>query len=443
MKIGSWVKMSYQSISRTSHKGATAYGLDDLPPLPDLILFGLQWFAVGIPSVVVIGKIVTGLDNPGPQHLIIYLQKLLFLTGLAILAQILAGHRMPIILGPSTVLIISIAAGRGSGSRSIYTSILVGGLFLFMLSITGLFGKLRKLFTPRITVVVLLLVAFTLLPSILGLLGNTGAGVLFSLLLTFSLFFLYKHLKGLWRLTLLLWGMAGGSIIHLMLFPQTSPNKVLLSFPVFSLFFNDFVWPLSFDPVLTVAFLFSFVALSINDVGSVYSIQEVATIDHLEKRVNRAITITGIANAISGFFGVIGPVNYSMSPGVVMATGCASRHVLVPAAFLFILVSFSPTAISLLAAVPAPVVAAILLYVLCAQVSTGLLAAFRNRQVFSYDDGLVIGMPLLFGSLVSFLPAPIQSSYPPILKPLICNGFVVGITAAVVLEHIVFRRRSP
>jgi xanthine/uracil permease len=44
-----------------------------------------------------------------------------------------------------------------------------------------------------------------------------------------------------------------------------------------------------------------------------------------DKRISKGIFVTGLANVFSGLLGVIGPVNYSMSPGIIISSGCASR----------------------------------------------------------------------------------------------------------------------
>ncbi len=65
------------------------YNLEDRPPLGELILYGLQWFAIAVPTIIIIGKISAGLHFTETEYEIIYLQKLTFIMGAAILAQIL------------------------------------------------------------------------------------------------------------------------------------------------------------------------------------------------------------------------------------------------------------------------------------------------------------------------------------------------------------------
>ena len=45
-------------------------------------------------------------------------------------------------------------------------------------------------------------------------------------------------------------------------------------------------------------------------------------VEDMDRRIFRGITVTGICNVLAGCLGIIGPVNYSLSPGVVMSTRC-------------------------------------------------------------------------------------------------------------------------
>ena len=58
------------------------------------------------------------------------------------------------------------------------------------------------------------------------------------------------------------------------------------------------------------------------------------------------------------------------------------------------------------------------------------------------DAGIVIGFPLLAGTVVSFLPAQVLTGLPAVFRPLLGNGFVVGVLTAFLLEHVIFRRRE-
>ena len=198
-----------------------AYGLDERPPLPELLLLGLQWTAIIIPIVIIIGSIVGEVQSYQPAETILFMRKTAFLIALTIGGQVLLGHRLPLVAGPSTVLVVGMIASLGFSPNAIYTSAMVGGLVLAAAAMTGLFAHVRKLFTPRVVALILLLVAFTLAPTIMRLIADPGLPVpvlprlTFALIMPLLMFFASRHLRGAWKSTLILWSMAAGaSQIH-------------------------------------------------------------------------------------------------------------------------------------------------------------------------------------------------------------------------------------
>ena len=158
-------------------------------------------------------------------------------------------------------------------------------------------------------------------------------------------------------------------------------------------------------------------------------------------RIGRGMAVTGLGNALAGALGVLGPVDFSLSPGVIAATGCASRYVLLPAAAALLLLSCSPLALAVLGAVPPVVVGATLLFILSSQVAAGLLALVADGAPLRFEHGLVLGLPLLFGTVIAFLPPQVVAGFPAFLRPVLGNGFVVGTLAAILLEHLLVRPR--
>jgi xanthine/uracil permease len=421
------------------------YNLDERPPLPELILLGLQWMAIVIPIVIIIGRIVCEVQLDQPAERILFMQKTAFLIAVTLTCQILLGHRLPLVTGPAAVLVVGVIVGQGFSRSSVYTSVMVGGLALAVAAGTGLFAHARRLFTPRVVALILLLIAFTLAPTIIRLVSDPGlnAPVLsqvgFAMVMTLLMFFAARYLRGVWKSTLILWSMVAGTCACALLFPgsvQLGKDATHL----FAFFFTHMTTDLTFEPGVLFSFLVCFLGLSINDLGSIESVGELMRPTNLDQRVNRGITISGLANILAGFLGVVGPVNYSLSPGVIMATGCASRFTLLPTAVLMACLACSSKAFALIAAVPSVVVGAVFLYISSYQIAAGLAVAAEETGKFDLEDGLVMGLPLLLGTIISFLPGTLVGSFPPLLRPIAGNGFLVGVVTVLVLEHVIFRK---
>ena len=421
----------------------TKYGLDDKPKRREIFLFGLQWFAVAIPSIIIIGKVVGVLETGG--NYVPYLQKLFFIVGIFMIVQIYWGHRLPLVLGPATVLLIAILTSFDRGVGSINSSIMIGGLILAVLAISGLFKHVKKLFTPRVIMVILMLISFTLTPTIINLIGAGGQisatyNLIFSLGFIFAIFVANAFLKGIWKSTLTLSSLIAGSIsYHLILGTSNSTDLNLSILALPSNLLGHLTVP---DIGVLIAFLISFIALAINDLGSIQSVGTILKAEDVEKRVSRGITFTGVGNMIAGLFGVIGYVNYTLSPGVIAATGVASRFTLVPAAIGLLLLAFSPVTISLISSIPSPVIGVILLYLLIAQIGAAMLIAIESNAIRTVDEGVTVGLPILLGTIIAFLPPATAGQLPLVIRPLITNGFVMGVMAVLLLEHILYPRHS-
>jgi xanthine/uracil permease len=422
------------------------YGLDERPPLRETILYGVQWFAVTIPIIIILGKITGSFHFSDVGAQMVYLQKLIFVMAAALLGQIFFGHRMPLIIGPSSILLIGIIVSAGHPADTVYSAIFYGGILLTALSMTGWLGYLRKLFPARVVAVVLFLIAFTLSPTILKLTleDASGAGPLACFIFTFvfvlAMFAMQKFLSGIWKSTLIVWMMAAGTTVWFLMIPGSLRIENIAHAKPFALFFENLTSHFTADPGILVSFLICFVALFINDLGSIQSMNGLLQPDDPTGRINRGVFVTGLSNMASGLLGVIGPVNFSLSPGVITATSCASRFTMIPTALILMLLSCSPLAIAFIGNVPSIVIGGILIYVLTAQVAAGLMVAFEAAESFTPGDGFVIGLPLLLATVVAFQHPSTLQAYPAILRPILGNGFVVGVIAALILEHGLFRR---
>ncbi|HEX3031169.1 MAG TPA: solute carrier family 23 protein, partial [Bacillota bacterium] len=292
------------------------YGLDDMPPLMHLLAFSLQWLAITVPIILIVGKVVAATHSANPTEQTLYLQRLFFVVSISLLAQTLAGHRMPLIVGPATVLLIGITASKASGGSIVYSSMLIGGLTLALLGFTGLFARLRSLFTSRVVATILVLIAFTLTPMILNLIispsGKAGpfGNLVFALIFVLSIFVVAKYVTGIWKSTLILWATICGSMVYLAIFGEQLSAGTDSAY--FAGFFHSVNFKFTFDPGVLLAFLICFLALSVNDLGSIQSVGEMLKPDNMQHRITRGITFTGLLNVLAAIFGVIGPVNFSL-----------------------------------------------------------------------------------------------------------------------------------
>lgn len=413
------------------------YNIDDKLPLGQMMLYAVQWFILAVAVVATSVFVATG--TPGEK--LFYAQKLFAVMGVTGLLQVVVGHRLPLVVGPAAVLLVGVISSLGAGAdvNAVYSSIALGGVLVALLTIGGAMRYVQRLFTPRIVVVILMLIAFTLTPVIKGLVFPAGAtadehlfGLLFALVGSPMMVILNRTLRGVAKSLVIPIALVAGSVAYFALFDM--PGVVDSSVTWEGLVLSSF----NFDWGLTVAFVICFVALLINDIGSIESLGSMLKADDMPSRLKRGVRITGVMNIVAGSMGVLGPVNYSMSPGVIASTGCASRRALIPATLLLILCALSPDLIWALTNIPNPVIGVILLFLMGTQLAASLEMLHSTRSVQSFADGLTIGLPIMMAMLFQLMPRGIM---PQVIEPLVGNGFAMGVIAVMVMEHIVNRQK--
>jgi xanthine/uracil permease len=411
------------------------YNIDDKPPFGQLLLYAAQWLILAIAVVATSVFVAQG----SPADKLLYAQKLFAVMGVTGVVQVLWGHRMPIVVGPAAVLLVGVISslGAGASTSAIYSSIAIGGVLVTLLSIGGMMRKIQRLFTPRIVVVILMLIALTLAPVIKGLVFSSNPyegehlfGLIFTIVGCLGMVILNRTLKGVAKSLVIPIALVVGSVVYYLLFPTPEYTESAVSMR--GMILDEF----TFDWSLVVAFVICYVALLINDIGSIESLGAMLGVDSMEKRLKRGVRITGVMNIVSGSMGVLGPVNYSMSPGVVASTGCASRWPLLPAALLLLLFALFPEAIFVLTNIPNPVIGVILLFLMGTQLAAGFEMIHSTGSVRRFSDGLTVGLPLMMALLFQLMPRGIL---PAVVEPLVGNGFAMGVVVVIIMEHIINR----
>lgn len=414
------------------------YNVDDRLPAGQLAMYAIQWFVLCIAVVSTSVFVATGT----PEDRLFFSQKLFAVTGIAGLLQIVWGHRLPIVVGPAAVLLVGVMASLAASAEvsAIYSSIAIGGVLITLLTIGGLMRYVQRIFTPRIVVVILMLIATTLAPTIKNLVFPAHAshnehlfGLLFAVVGVVLMVVANRNLKGVAKSLVIPMALVVGSIAYFAIFD--APQHVSSAASWRGLLIDGFV----FDWSLVVAFVICYIALAINDIGSIESLGGMLGIKDMDKRMKRGVRITGIMNIVAGSMGVLGPVNYSMSPGVIASTGCASRYALIPATLLLVACALFPDVIWVLTAIPSPVIGVILLFLMGTQLAASFEMMQSTRSAATFADALTLGLPIMVALLFQLMPKGVA---PDVIQPLVGNGFAMGVIVVMIMEHVINRSKS-
>lgn len=418
------------------------FGLDDKPRFRDMMLYSVEWFVLAV--AVVITTIFIAQGTPGEK--VLYAQKMFVVMGGATLVQALFGHRMPLVVGPASVLLIGIltalaSQGGETNTNVIYTSILLCGALLAVIAAGGLLKYIQRIFTPRIVVVIMMLLSFTLAGTIKNLIFPAHLteqhtfGLIFTVVAIPLMALLSTRLRGIIKSLVIPTSLLVGTLIFYLRFGGFKEAFGQFSEPSGSLILPN----VEFNWGIIAAFLFCYIALLINDVGSIQALGSMVGASDMSRRVNRGVFLTGILNLVAGTLAVIGPVNYSLSPGVVAGSRCASRYTIMPAAIMLIVCGLIPQMVAVFAAIPDTIIGVILLYLMGTQLAAAFHVMVAERNVLTFNDGLIIGLPVMMALLFAIIPAEVV---PQILRPIIQNGFVMGVITVILMEHIFLKEKK-
>lgn len=424
------------------------YSLNQRPPFWRNLLYGAQWALLMFPALVIVASISAKALNLSAEEEVAFFQKILLLAGIFTTWQTLAGHKYPLQEGPATALLLTFVTLAPSGLAAIKGGFFFGGLILFVIGRFRWMRHLTDYFTPNVVGVILLLIAFTLLPHLLPMLIGidpahpSGDGAIFaaSLGLIILIAILSHWLKGFWQTTAMIVGIFVGTLVFwlwgfmdLQAARQASwfslPTRLWTGMPRFYL------------PAVISCF-FAYLAVMVNSVGSIHGIGEIVGKDDLTRRVDRGIGITGLAGMAAAGLGVVGTVSYSSSPGVILVSRVASRYAQTMCGVILLLAAFLPRLNALLTAVPAAVIGAALCVALGSQMGAGISVITTGGRSLAGRDYLVVGLPVIIGTLVAALPPTFFAMLPASIGVVVSNGLVVGIVLVLILEHLLLRKQQ-
>ena len=412
------------------------FSLNSRPSFGAMLLYGMQWLMICIPVVL------TSTFVAPEGQMLFFTQKLFAVMGITMIINSLWGHRLPLIAGPAAVLLMGVLAASqlGGSSEAIYPSMVIGGVLIVLLSLSGLMRKIQSAFTPRIVAAIVLLIAFTIVKPIVGMIFSDTEhqffAMLFAVVTVITMAVANNLLKGVWKSMVVIVAMIVGSVIY---YAYTGFPKSFVSDSIEPSLFLSGIKP---DAGIIIAFIFCYIALFINQVGSVQSLGELVGADNMESRQKRGMVVQGVMNMVAGAMGVIGPVDYSLSPGVVASTSCASRYTILPAAAAMIVMAFIPEAVSVLLTIPKPVMGVVLLYLMSTQIAAGLHMIHTTNATPTFKDGVILAIPIMFTTILSFAPTEALSAIPGLIRPIVGNGFVMGIILILLLEHLFLKDKK-
>lgn len=426
------------------------------------IFAAIQWVAFMLASSIVAPIALADLFGLTGEDAASFVQRTVFIFALAGLLQIFFGHKLPINEAPAGLWwgVFAIYAGFSttlfsSASETLQAlqgALIASGVLFIILSIAGLIDKISKLFTPAVIGIYLLLLVIQLSKSFLN--GMLGVGYVservdlkiaaLSFVTVLLTFYFTRHKLDIVRQYAVLVSLAAGWILFAVfgaIKPNTYTPDQIFTVPQIFVYGRP-----SFDSGMIMTSVFVTLLLLTNMIASI-KVVEIAVHSLIEKKAKTNLRaagyMTGISQILGGVFSAVGPVPLSGAAGFIATSKIAAKLPFIIGSLLLIASSFIPSVMNFLASIPVPVGYSVMFVVFTSMIGMAFLEIEKEEEANRVRT--VIGISLLGGVGVMFVPASAFTGLPPIVVSLLNNGLIFGSVLSIITDQwtkIIYKRKQ-
>lgn len=419
------------------------------PPMAQAIPLGFQhvlaMFASNVtPSIIVAGA--AGLAFGGAEQIYLIQMAMLF-AGIATLFQTVGigpvGARLPIMQGTSFAFVGVLAGVAATQGLSVaLTACIFGGVFHFLLG--SVIGRLRFLFPPLVTGLVILAIGLYLIPVAIKYAAGGAAsfqmeaesfGSLkhWSVALTVIIvalgfkFFTKGALSSAAILVGLLAGYALAFILGMVSFAPVAKASWITGI-------SPLPYGFEFSLGAVIAVTLVSIVSAIETVGDTSATAKAgAGRDATDEEIQGATYADGLGTAVAAVFGGLPNTSFSQNVGIVGMTGVMSRHVVTIAGLVMIVCGLVPKIGAIIASMPLPVLGGgvIVMFGMVAAAGLNMLSEIQmNRR-----NMVIIAISLAAGLGLNLVPSAVQY-LPGVVKTLMTSAVAPTALCAIVLNLV-------
>ncbi len=422
---------------------------NSMPPMGQAVPLGLQhvlaMFASNVtPSIIVAGA--AGLAFGSAEQIYLIQMAMLF-AGVATIFQTVGfgpvGARMPIMQGTSFAFVgvlAGISATQGLGVA--LTACIIGGLIHFALG--SVIGRIRFLFPPLVTGLVILAIGLYLIP--VGIKYAAGGAADFQMaaesfgslkhwsvaltVIVVALLIKFKTSGALSNAAILIGLLAGYAVAAM------SGMVSLAGFQKASWVTSIQVLPYGFEFNLGAVIAVTLVSIvsAVETVGDTSATAKAgAGRDATDEEIAGATYADGLGTAVAGVFGGLPNTSFSQNVGIVGMTGVMSRHVVTIAGVVLVICGLLPKIGALIASMPLPVLGGgvIVMFGMVAAAGMNVLSEVKMTR----RNMVIIAISLTAGLGLNLVPTAVQY-LPGIWKTLATSAVAPTAFLAIVLNQI-------
>lgn len=412
---------------------------------------GLQWFFFIFANIVVIPITVGEAFGLSKLEIVPLLQMSFIVTGLVCLAQVLFGHKRPILEGQSGLwwgiflTLVTTTSAQGMSltelGGSLAVGVMISGVLTIFIGLSGVGPVIAKVFTNSVMGVFMFLLGLTLIRIFLrGMLGipfgnqdNAAINLSVAALgIAVALFVIVISIKSPVKIRsyALLIGIIFGWILYRIIFGNedaiySADTKISL-FP-----FGVPVWNTG---VIVTAVVAGLLNIS-NTFGSLKGSDHLLHAETTKKDYLSSFSLTGLAGIAAGIFGLVPYAPFVSSIGFLKQTEIYSRMPFIIGSFLFFMMGVIQPFGVFFATLPLSIGSAVL-FVAYLQMFTSSIEFFKSISINTLNVYRV-AIPVFVGAIIMTFPAPYFETIPAQIRPFLSNGLLVGIVLSLIIENLV------
>lgn len=416
-----------------------------------VLLAGMQWLFFIFTNTVMVPLSIGHALGLAPEDIAASMQRSFILTGVLCIVQAVWGHRYALMDGPAGVwwgLVLSICASApamgldiGTVAASLSSGFMISSTVVILLALCGFLNVLKRIFTPMVMGVFLLLLTFQLANTFFkGMIGYDQGGKWDLQLAALSLFIIVVvaliHLKGKgkWGQFSLLGGIIVGWVAYALLFG--SESRMAASGGGGHGIWHFLPWGTpGFEPGIIMVGLLAGLVNMTNTLTSLTAAGRLFKREATDKQFVRSVLFTNSFSILAGCFGLIPFGTFASSIGFLENTKVLRRAALIAGSAMFIIVGIFPALGGWLAKLPLSVGNAVLFVAYLQMFGT----AIRTFQGTTFNAKTIyrVALPVLTGISIMNIPVSAFAEFPPLLTPILSNGLIIGVILVILLEIFV------
>ena len=435
-------------MSRNSSK-TLEYGVNDIPPLPQLVIFSLQHVMLMFSTIgmtVIFADQVKG-DTEFTTNMVMLS---MIAAGFGSIIQsaglpfIGSGYLCPSLCGPS-YLSLSVMAAWTGGMPLVRGMIFLAGIL--EIALAPMLQKLRNIFPPYIVGLVVSMVGVSIIKmAVISFFGLDlkddsvrGEDIAVGIVTLMVTVLCNTWGKGLIKICCLLIGVISGLALSFLILPEYLQSlSAIGKYPFFALPSPDREFmKISFRLDMLLPFIIVSISGMLKTFGNLLAAQKASEPELRDVNytpIFKGIVADGLSTAFSGLIGGMAIDTSSSNVGLAGSTKVLSRWIGVGAGIIFVLISICPKISAAMALIPKPILGSSLIfagsYMICAGFEKMFSEPWHTRKTF------VAGISLFFGLSTAFLQSLYARS--PILVQTIFTDPLPTTTILAVVLNILF-----